>query len=755
MSTAAPIIDAPKIELILSQLDSLPALAPVATRILSLTSDDNANTRQLIEAVGSDPSLTARVLSVLGSAAYAVRPESVNLANAVKLLGFQTIRQLALAAKVMEIFSSRADVGDEDAFDRREFWKHCLGVACAARGIAAASRCGIAPEEAFVLGLLHDLGKVALDTVMPKSYARVVRQSRQSYGDIADIERSVLGVDHAVVGHRLAERWSLPRTLVESIWLHHQAPESLPASVSRGRHVQVVQLADVLVRRQRIGFSGNYTESFVSESLAAELGLTPEAQRAIMESLAGEIEARAAWIGVDDMTSQDVYLRALLQTTEELTVANAALSDRNRRLQRETAYFSALGWFNATLSPQAAVRDVCAIGADAIRRALDVYGVVLFVVEADGKWVEAGLAADGALQSEIVDMSAKPILPEPDATLAVQLAASGAWLSPPGRAFDEIVLRYRPHLGEGEVWLLPVVCGQRWQGGAIITASLDQAAALRSESACLAVISAAIGLAIAQAQSKAAALNMSDELAEANRRQASMQAALVQMKSLETTVALAAGAAHELNNPLAVISGRAQMLTGQASTDQMRTQLEQIASQAQLASDIVTELMDFAQPRPPAPKFVALPDVFQAVINDLIAAGLLTREEANVDVESDTPPVWFDGDYLNRLFRELILNAIDATTPGQRRLTIKAAADRAEENVVVQVSDNGRGMTPDILSRAKDPFFSWRPAGRGRGLGLARVTRWLADGNGSIAIQSRLESGTTVELRFPTRAARA
>lgn len=755
MSTSAPTIEPPKIDLILSQLDSLPALAPVATRILSLTADDNASTRQLIDAVGSDPSLTARVLSVLGSAAYAVRPESVNLANAVKLLGFQTIRQLALAAKVMEIFSSRAEERDDDALDRREFWKHCLGVACAARGIAAETRCGIAPEEAFVLGLLHDLGKVALDTVMPKSYARVVRQSRQSYGDISDIERSVLGVDHSVVGHRLAERWSLPRTLIESIWLHHQTPESLPASVARGRHVQIVQLADMLVRRQRIGFSGNYTETFVSESLAAELGLTPDAQRSIMESLAGEIEARAAWIGVDDMTSQDVYLRALLQTTEELTVANAALSDRNRRLQREAAYFAALGWFNATLSPQAAVRDVCAIGADAIRRALDVSGVALFVVESDGKWVEAGVAADGSLHGEIVDMSAKPVLLEPDATLAVQLAASGAWLSPPGRAFDEIVLRYRPRLGEGEVWLLPVVCGQRWQGGAIITASLDQAAALRSESACLAVISAAIGLAIAQAQSKAAALNMSDELAEANRRQAAMQAALVQMKSLETTVALAAGAAHELNNPLAVISGRAQMLSGQAADEQMRTQLAQIASQAQLASDIVTELMDFAQPRPPAPQFTALPDVIRAATNDLIDAGLLTREDVTIDAESDTPPVWFDAEYLLRLLREVLDNAIEATPPTQRRLTIKTAADRAEENVVVQVSDNGRGMTPDILSRAKDPFFSWRPAGRGRGLGLARVTRWLADGGGSIAIQSRPEGGTMVELRFPTRAARA
>ncbi|MEK6642845.1 MAG: HDOD domain-containing protein [Planctomycetota bacterium] len=755
MSTTALPIEPQKIELLLSQLDSLPALAPVATRILSLTGDDHSNAKQLIEAVGSDPSLTARVLSVLGSAQYGVRTDSVNLDHAIKMLGFQTIRQLALAAKVMEVFGSTGKERVEDGLDRREFWKHCLGVACAARGIAAATKCGVAPEEAFVLGLLHDLGKVALDTVMPKSYARVVRQSRQAYGDIADIERAILGVDHTVVGHRLAERWNLPQSLVECIWLHHQAPESLPASVAKGRHVQVVQLADMLVRRQRIGFSGNYTESFVSESLAAELGLTPDAQRAIMECLADEIEARATWIGIDDITSQDVYLRALLQTTEELTVSNAALSDRNRRLQREAGYFSALGWMSATLSPKAAVRDVCGIAADAVRRALHVAGAAVFVVESDGRWVESGIAADGDMQGEIIDFTERPLSIDADVTMAMHMAAAGTWLSPPGRSFDVLVDRCRAKLGDANLWLLPIVCRQRWQGAAVFSASMEEVAQMRAESACLEVLSAAVGLAIAQSQAQASALCVSDELAEANRRQAALQAELVQMRSLETTVALAAGAAHELNNPLAVISGRAQMLSGRAPTEQMRTQLDQISTQAQLASDIVTELMDFAQPRPPAPKHVALPDALDALRTELASTGLLAFDELSVQVESDTPPIWFDAEYLSRLLREVLNNSIEATVAGQRRLTVKAVGDLTEETVVVQVVDNGRGMTPEILSRAKDPFFSWRPAGRGRGLGLARVARWLADGGGSISIQSRPGDGTTVELRFRTRAARS
>ena len=99
--------------------------------------------------------------------------------------------------------------------------------------------------------------------------------------------------------------------------------------------------------------------------------------------------------------------------------------------------------------------------------------------------------------------------------------------------------------------------------------------------------------------------------------------------------------------------------------------------------------------------------------------------------------------------RELIANSVEATTPADGRLTVKAAPDLTEEHVVVRVSDNGRGMTADVLARAMDPFFSHRPAGRGRGLGLARVQRWIVAGQATMQIDSSPGQGTTVTLRLP------
>lgn len=737
------------VELILAQLDNLPPLAPVAARILALTTDPKTHARQITQLVGSDPSLTARVLSILGRAHHGLRPEAVTLENSVQLLGFETIRQIALAQKVLEVFGGVAREGDAEDFSRMEFWKHCLAVACAARQIAMKVRSAIAPEEAFILGLLHDLGKIALYTAMPKSYQRAVRAANQSHGDIAEAELRVLGVDHAIAGHRLAERWALPPRLVDCVWLHHQEPGSLPESVAAGRHVQIVQLADTLAREQRIGYSGNHRILHTSRSLAESLGLHEDDRQAIVESLAEEIEERATWIGAEEITSRDIYLRALLQSTEDLTAANAALSDQNRRLQRKAGCLTALGWLSQAVSPRMAVREVCAAGAEALRRAIGPEAVAVFAAGHEGRWMEVGLSA-GAMHSEIINPCAVTTAWQADTTHALRMAEAGVWIMPVGRAFGVVIDRYQGRLGEGQIWLLPIVCQRNWVAGAIFAADPALPAEWRGETAELEALSAAVGLAIAQAQAQSAARTLSDELARINRRWAAMQAEVLRSRTLQSIVAMAAGAAHELNNPLAVISGRAQMLRAAAPDPASREALDTIVRQAHDCSDIVRQLMEFAEPPAARPEHVALQDAVaeasKAVLSEEPASAALA-----IDLPAGLPPVWFDRAQLVRILRELFDNAWEATQPDRRRITIKAAPDLSEETLVVSVSDNGRGMTAEALSRAMDPFFSSRPAGRGRGLGLARVGRWLSDGRGAIRIESTPDVGTSVEIRLPLR----
>lgn len=144
-----------------------------------------------------------------------VRGEVNSVEQAVVLLGFAAVRSTVLAVSVFETFGT-GPARRFGHFARDDFWKHSIAVACCAELLAEqlstvfGKDSGVDPSQAFVAGLLHDLGKVALDACLPKSFDRVVEAVEMLRGNIADIERKVIGLDHMVVGKRLAERGSCP-----------------------------------------------------------------------------------------------------------------------------------------------------------------------------------------------------------------------------------------------------------------------------------------------------------------------------------------------------------------------------------------------------------------------------------------------------------------------------------------------------------------------------------------------------------------
>ncbi len=217
------------------------------------------------------------------------------------LLGFDAVRSAVLAISVFQTFSvpreGEGHAGAGTKFNREQFWAHCLAVGCCAELLAEAKPAGAVAStsrsEAFLCGLLHDVGKVALDAVLPKSFSRTVEAADLLRGNIADVERGVIGLDHMVVGKRLAERWHLPAAIRDCAWLHGQPPQALPAGVRNPRLVNLITLADLLAREQHIGYSGNYTFPVSRQSLLEAVGLTPAQVASAMSHLVERIEPRA------------------------------------------------------------------------------------------------------------------------------------------------------------------------------------------------------------------------------------------------------------------------------------------------------------------------------------------------------------------------------------------------------------------------------------------------------------------------------
>jgi PAS domain S-box-containing protein len=227
----------------------------------------------------------------------------------------------------------------------------------------------------------------------------------------------------------------------------------------------------------------------------------------------------------------------------------------------------------------------------------------------------------------------------------------------------------------------------------------------------------------------------------------SLEDQLVQAEKLSSIGLLAAGVAHEVNTPLAVITSQAQMLLRQIPSDDARARtLDKINKQAFRASEIVNHLLKFS--RVSGSEYADL-DVNRVIRETLSLVDPMLRASrisVNAQLASALPAIYGNSGRLQQVFMNLILNARDAMPRGGE-LTI---ATECENSLVhIEVSDNGVGIPPDHLSKIFDPFFTTKATSRGTGLGLAVSYGIIREHSGTIRVESTVGRGTCFRLEFP------
>ncbi|UCG16897.1 MAG: HDOD domain-containing protein [Phycisphaerales bacterium] len=733
--------DRQRVEIILAQIEELPTLPAVALRLLELTTASDTSARDIVEVIETDQALTAKILSLVRRADLGVRDDVMTIERAVVLMGFEAVRSAVLSVQIYETFAS-VEPHDETDFNRAEFWKHSLAVACAAQLIAERLDDGGRPAEAFVCGLLHDVGKMALDACLPKSYARVVRRAQRGHQCISDVEHEILGIDHTITGKRLLTRWRLPKAIAECAWLHHQPPDALPKSIEAAAMVMIVHLADNLVRRQRIGFSG-YNRVDPVDELADRIGLPGKALDHVIARLPETIEQHCQLVGLDRLTSTDLYAEALADANEELGRLNQSLAETNRRLAWRSRYFDALRAFHAGLTLDDRVGDVCRSAARATANLFGTEQAVGFgITEAEVTFHVAGESDEAGPAMRLPPLSVE--------RGSARAAVNSASCIMPAMEYWPAVADHVGHLFQGEaVSMLPFVHSNAIVGGVLFTTAHDQIARHNQARAELESLCAAFGLAAATAIVRCDGQRLQEELAEVNRRLHGAQAQLLRARSLAMIARMAAGAAHELNNPLAIISGRAQMLARTAATGQERRALEIISEQCDRATQIVSELMEFAKPYTPHPTEVQLGSWAASLRDRWLDRSSLDADEFVVTISDPAVTLYVDTRQLSEIFDAILMNAMEAVAGSVARLVVNSTSTASDDTVVIAVQDSGKGMSPDVLEHALDPFFSHRAAGRGRGLGLSRAARLAENNGGRLWLDSTEGVGTTVYVELP------
>jgi signal transduction histidine kinase len=173
-----------------------------------------------------------------------------------------------------------------------------------------------------------------------------------------------------------------------------------------------------------------------------------------------------------------------------------------------------------------------------------------------------------------------------------------------------------------------------------------------------------------------------------------------------------------------------------------------IHEQSHRLSQIISELMDFAKPVPPKPQECDAADLVGRALHD--AKQHADPADRTIEVTmGDVPPVRVDPMQVAAALTEVIDNALLATDPTSGHVTIHGAFDPHSSRVAITVTDNGCGMDSETLKRAFDPFFSSKPAGRRRGMGLPKALRWVESSGGSMRMESRERQGTRTLILLP------
>ncbi len=345
---------------ILGSLDTLPSLPNVAMQLMEMALSDEASIQRIAKVVEMDPAIAARVLKVANSPIYG-RPNRVSsIRRAIVVLGLNPLRELVLAVSVVQTLKG-AVRKDKEAliFPSPDFWRHSLAVGWCARAICAQIRFPD-PDKGFLLGLLHDVGVIAINIQLGERYADPLRKflsQPQERKSLDKFEREEFGIDHTRVGKILLSHWRFPETLAVPIENHHlvDLPEGLnneTAQLSR-----ILALADNYASNQGFTIDSKLDPPSLDERKVRQLGITPKDMGRLSLGLVKSISNMASLLEVEVPNIEDFVGR--------LQEANGVLSQRALELEMEVKRLSLLSEINricfSSLDLKKTLRDTAEI----------------------------------------------------------------------------------------------------------------------------------------------------------------------------------------------------------------------------------------------------------------------------------------------------------------------------------------------------------------------------------------------------------
>jgi putative nucleotidyltransferase with HDIG domain len=680
----------------------LPAMPQILLKLIELCQSDEAGLAELAELIANDAGMSARVLSIANSAAYHRGGRSVDLMQALSAMGSDMLKLLVISESVYQTVSS---FPHSRSTDMRRFWKHALTTAVMAREIAKKMAHPQA-EEAYLGGLLHDVGRLALLAAAPNEYSPHFWTPDDE--QLCAIEQRVLQINHAEAGAWLIERWDLDSFLADSVLYHHEATARVETAHPL---IRIVHLAHLLENQA--------PDAPLPTGLGAFCRISDEDLLLIQQGAAVQVEKSAAMLGIDLAGAEDPAEPQPGPATDPI---QQQLGEEMGRM----AVTAELGQALARQHDDAQLLDAARQSARILFELED--SLVLLTDESGQALVGAAL---GAQQKRLAQFSvplsggggiAEAALQKRPAFLCREQGLLGL--------AEEQLLRA---LGSSALVCLPLVTGSRCLGVLVGGIPAWRVPDLKRNVKLL----LAFGAKVATALDTAAR-----ERQELAQRLDGMQ---------ESYVENSRRVAHEVNNPLTIIKNYIGVLDGKLTRQEPLTdELAVLSEELDRVGGIIDEFAGAA------PRVQDLGTDVNRIIQDLVR---LFRDSkflpSSIQIRTRLPEqasrINGPADTLKQILMNLVKNAIEALPRGGLIEIINKGQVHHDGRVyfALGIKDNGAGMPPEVLSQLFSPVRSAK-AGGNRGLGLSIVNELVKKLGGSISCAST-SAGTTFNILLPAR----
>jgi HD-like signal output (HDOD) protein/signal transduction histidine kinase len=675
----------------------------ILLKLLALCEADEAGMAELAKLIGNDAGMTARVLTVANSAAYHRGDGKVDLLQALTVLGLDLIKALVISESVFQTFHGFPHAS---GVDLRNFWRHSLKTAVLARDVAKAMDYA-QTEEAYLAGLLHDVGQLALLSSAPNDYVSLFL-SNDGEGLCAR-EQNALHISHAEAGAWLVERWNLDSFLADCVLYHHE-----PAARLQGAHplIRIIRLAHLLLEHGRA--------LPLDADIRSLCELDADVLQDITKGADAQVKKAAEFLGVDISEASDTLVPVVpVPPSASIDPAQGKLSDemRNRTLMAE---------FSQTLARQKT--DVQLL--DAVRQNAQVIfnleDTLILLVSANSREL-IGVSFGAHLQrlAEFsVPLSAGGAIAE--SAMQRRLTFIGPEKTTRSIAEDQLIRIFNADC----LVCIPLAGSTRCLGLMVAGVSAWRLEDLKLRQKWLQTFGA----------QTAAALAASRDRGEIDRRIANLK---------EEYRLTARKMVHEVNNPLAIIKNYLGVMDDKSSRHEaFGDEISVLNDEIDRVSNI---LQEFAGAAPQAKEGSI--DIKRLVTEllRLFQESKFIPPTVEVKLELPEQPALVEGstDLVKQILINLIKNSVEAMPAGGQIVVrgkgVVAYSGRAMYEL--QLADNGPGIPANVLDKLFLPVQSTK-TGKNRGFGLSVVHDLVTKVGGVINCQST-QKGTLFELLLP------